>query len=391
MHILDVAKWNATDNETIACKMVKSSHDDRFSTHTRLIVSTGQEAVVVINGKMTGPFRPCAEGHVMNTKNLPILTDIWAKLAYSGETPYPAEVWFVQTLSAPDFGWGTPSPVMVGAKYDSNGICVDLTAGVTLYGTMGFSIVDTMRFMESLVQTKPVFSRADLREVLNAKLMQLLKPSLAKMLKTVSLRDVVLSQDVIGNAIFQDFKTIAAEFGIELSSFTVEDVRLTSETSSVIADLDQKAAAVAKEALERSVLGLSRKEERQFDVADLAAGNEGAGSVASPMMGAAIGMGVAGSIAGSVVNSMPGIGVPSVPPPIPEISYALAINGKQYGPYPLKQIATCVKDGVLAVTPETLVWRSGLSVWVRASECSDLMAALSLNVTPDSPPPLPRM
>ena len=120
MHILDVAKWNAVDNETLACKFITSSHDDRFNTKSRLIVSTGQEAVVVINGKMTGPFKPCLDGHTMNTKNLPILTDLWAKLMYSGETPYPAEIWFVPVSSAPDFGWGTP--VTFGAEYNSNGI-----------------------------------------------------------------------------------------------------------------------------------------------------------------------------------------------------------------------------------------------------------------------------
>lgn len=84
MHILDVAKWNATDNEILACKFVTASHEDRFTTKSRLIVSTGQEAVVVLNGNMTGPFKPCPEGHAMNTKNLPLLTDLWAKLMYSG-------------------------------------------------------------------------------------------------------------------------------------------------------------------------------------------------------------------------------------------------------------------------------------------------------------------
>ena len=37
MHILDVAKWNATDNEIMACKFITASHDDRFNTKSRLI------------------------------------------------------------------------------------------------------------------------------------------------------------------------------------------------------------------------------------------------------------------------------------------------------------------------------------------------------------------
>ena len=111
MGFLDVVKWNAVDNETIAMKFATPRHDDQFNTGSRLIVSTGQEAVVVINGEMTGPFGPSLEGHVMNTKNLPILTNIIKKVAYFGNTPYPAEVWFVQVASAPDFGWGTQDPL----------------------------------------------------------------------------------------------------------------------------------------------------------------------------------------------------------------------------------------------------------------------------------------
>ena len=204
MHILDVAKWDAVDNETLACKFITPSHDDRFNTKSRLIVSTGQEAVVVINGKMTGPFKPCLEGHMMSTKNLPILTDLWAKLMYSGETPYPAEIWFVQVSSAPDFGWGTPTPVNFGAEYNSNGIRLDLTVGVTMYGMMELAIVDTMKFMEKMVQTKPVYRRDDLRDALNAKLMQIIKPALARLVKQecMSIRDITFAQDEIGKRIF---------------------------------------------------------------------------------------------------------------------------------------------------------------------------------------------
>ena len=154
MGFLDVVKWNAADNETIAMKFVTPRHDDQFNTGSRLIVSTGQEAVVLINGEMTGPFGPNLRGHVMNTQNLPILTSFIKKFAFFGNTPYPAEVWFVQVASAPDFGWGTQDPVEFGVPYKSNGMTLEFTAGITLFGSMEIRISDThvvscYRFFES--------------------------------------------------------------------------------------------------------------------------------------------------------------------------------------------------------------------------------------------------
>lgn len=401
MHILDVVKWNATDNETVACKFIGSSHDDRFNTKSRLIVSTGQEAVVVINGKMTGPFKPCLEGYTMNTKNLPILTDIWSRLMYSGDTPYPAEVWFVQVSSAPDFGWGTNTPVTFGAEYKSPTRSVDITAGVRMFGKMGLAIVDTIKFMEKLVQTKPLYSRDDLRDTLNARLMQILKPALTRYVRKegISVRDLTLAQDQIGKIVFDEFKKEISEYGLELLSFCVEDISLTSDTEARIRELDDNAIQVAKEDLERQTFGLSRKDEQQFEVARLAASNEGAGSMISPLVGASVGIGIAGGIAGNVMKAMPDMGSAMTPPPLPGATppplpsqppaeYMIAVDGKQYGPYPVAMIVQWVREGRLAFRPDTLVWRSGWPAWVKYQDCAELSSVIG-NAVHVMPPPLP--
>lgn len=399
MRILEVAKWNATDNEIIACKFVGSSHDDRFNTKSRLIVSTGQEAVVVINGKMTGPFKPCLDGYTMNTKNLPILTDIWSKLIYSGDTPYPAEIWFVQVASAPDFGWGTPTPVTFGAEYNSNGIRLDLTVGVTMYGMMELSIVDTVKFMEKIVQTKPVYHRNDLRDILNAKLMQVIKPALVRYVRSenVSIRDIAFAQDQIGKMIFNVLKDEISEYGLNILSFNVEDIRLTPATESKINELDEKASEVAREALERRTLDMSRKEERQFDVAEMASANEGAGSIIAPLVGASVGLGIAGGIAANVAKAMPDMSntVPpprsstsSIPPSLPVYEYMIAVEGKQYGPYKVTDILKWMKEGTFKLSPDMLVWRAGMVSWIRCVDCEELSFLLQKENNLN-PPPLP--
>ena len=390
MGFLDVVKWNAVDNETIAMKFATPRHDDQFNTGSRLIVSTGQEAVVVINGEMTGPFGPSLEGHVMNTKNLPILTNIIKKVAYFGNTPYPADVWFVQVASAPDFGWGTQDPVEVGIPYSSNGMMLEFTAQIVLYGSMEIAIRDTMTFMKRVVQTKPFLTRSDLRTILNAKLMQILKPTLAKLLRTnqVSIRDIVFSQDIIAQLTFEAFAEQVKGYGLELLSFNVESVKLTPETASRVNQLDNKAMAVAGESMERNVLGLSRKEELQMDVLKKLASNQGAGVTMAPMMGMGLGMGMAGKMSAEMAKMAQSVSMPnpSTPPPIPskKPKYHIHVNDQNYGPYSLDQIRQWVSSGSITLKPDTLVWCPGMSEWKPCSDVQDF--AELLNSTPPPPP-----
>ena len=392
MGFLDVVKWNAADNETIAMKFVTPRHDDQFNTGSRLIVSTGQEAVVLINGEMTGPFGPNLRGHVMNTQNLPILTSFIKKFAFFGNTPYPAEVWFVQVASAPDFGWGTQDPVEFGVPYKSNGMTLEFTAGITLFGSMEIRISDTLQFMKRMVQTKPLFTRSDLRAALNAKLMQTLKPTLAKMIRgsQISIRDIIFSQDVIAKVVFEEFAKQVESYGLELLSFNVENIKLTPDTAARVESLDDKAMEVAGESLERTTLGMSRKEERQLDVMESLATNKGAGTTVAPMMGLGIGVGMAGKFASDMMKAAnvnlatePTNGLSSAPlggatpppplPPVPDqmVRYWVFYQNKQQGPFALEQLKQAARSGAVVLTTDTLVWHEGMSGWTACGKLAE--------------------
>lgn len=406
MGFLDVVKWNADDNEVVAMKFVTPRHDDQFNTGSRLIVSTGQEAVVLINGEMTGPFGPNLRGHIMNTQNLPILTTFIKKFAFFGNTPYPAEVWFIQVASAPDFGWGTQDPVEFGVPYKSNGMLLEFTAGITLYGKMEIHITDTLMFMKRLVQTKPVFTRNDLRTALNAKLMQILKPTLAKMIRAsqISIRDIIFSQDVIAKVVFEEFAPQVAGYGLELLSFNVESIKLTPETAARVETLDDKAMEVAGESLERTTLGMSRKEERQLDVMESMASNQGAGVAMAPMMGLGLGIGMAGkfasdimkvanvNISGSPANGLSStpLGGATMPPPPPTAprNYFLFYQNQQTGSFSFAQLNQMVQCGSLALTADTLVWYDGLSEWTPCGQLPEFAELLNKKTSCPPPPPI---
>jgi excisionase family DNA binding protein len=73
------------------------------------IVNPGEMAVFVRSGEALGTFNPGT--HVLTTANLPLLETIVGK-AFSGKTPFTADVYFLKTTDM-TFKWGTTAPVIV--------------------------------------------------------------------------------------------------------------------------------------------------------------------------------------------------------------------------------------------------------------------------------------
>ena len=76
------------------------------------------------------------------------------------------------------------------------------------------------------------------------------------------------------------------------------------------------------------------------------------------------------------------------PPPAPRVTvpYYIAESGKSRGPLSLDLVVTEIREGT--VLPWTLVWKPGLSGWIRAGALPELEDALS-RATPRPPPPPP--
>ncbi|UTC74045.1 DUF4339 domain-containing protein [Treponema sp. OMZ 792] len=71
-----------------------------------------------------------------------------------------------------------------------------------------------------------------------------------------------------------------------------------------------------------------------------------------------------------------------VPPPIPQIEYSIAVNGKAEGPFNMEQLKEMIGQGSL--TKEMLVWKAGMSQWIEAEKAEDLKPLFEA-----LPPPIP--
>ena len=272
MAVIDVVKWNSPKG----VYAIKHPAED-LATWTQLVVSETQEAVLLKEGRMLGPFGPGR--HTLDTKNIPILSKFF-KIPMGGRTPFTAEVWYVNRTTQLDVKWGTANPIQVKDPL------YNLMIPLRVFGQFGISIDKTKRFLKTLVGTLPSFTEPDLQSYFKGIVLAKVKDHLAKQLvnEGVSLLEISSRLVSLSEHLEKSFGEEFAEFGIKIKKFRI---------ISIDADPNDPAVSKLKEALAEKarldIMGMSYQQERSFDVMQDAAGNEG---TAGGAMGAGIGMGM---------------------------------------------------------------------------------------------------
>ena len=124
--------------------------------------------------------------------------------------------------------------------------------------------------------------------------------------------------------------------------------------------------------------------------------NMGNGGGMNPA-GMMTGMMMGGAMGGQMANMMIQMGnmtaqqmnnQMNTPPPAPTITYMVATNGQQSGPYNMQQLQQLAQNGQL--TSQTYVWKQGMANWTPAGQVPEL-ANLFAPTMPGVPPTPPTM
>jgi membrane protease subunit (stomatin/prohibitin family) len=115
---------------------------DEFNNKSRLIVSPGQVAIIVHNGKIE---KICQEGtYKINSELLPFLKN-FTKAFFGGNNPYPIEIYFINKRLKLDLLWGTSDPVkLIDPKYN-------IQINVRARGQLGVRLDNYQYFYQTLV------------------------------------------------------------------------------------------------------------------------------------------------------------------------------------------------------------------------------------------------
>ena len=283
--IFDIIEWADPSKKELVHRIPERGSGD-FRTGSQLIVRESQAAVFYRDGKALDTFE--AGRHMITTANIPLLTGLIG-LAFKGDTPFKAEVYFVNTGDFLDQKWGTQTPVAVR---DSEIGRVRLIAR----GTYSMQISDPQTFVVRIVAGRGYYSTRDITNYLRSIIILKLTDLLGETMKEKSVFDLpALMEEISAGArakTREDFEAL----GIGLKALYVEAISPTEQTAKAI----DEAAAIG--AIGNMQSYVQYKAAQAMTTAAAQSGEAGGLTGAGVGLGAGVGMGAA--LAQTVASSM---------------------------------------------------------------------------------------
>ena len=198
-----------------------------FNMGSQLIVHESQEAILFLNGQALDLFGPGR--YTLETQNLPVLKKI-AKLPTDGQTPFHAEVYFINRAVQMAVKWGTDSRVRFIEP--DTGLPLDLGAR----GEMNLQVQDSRKLLVKLVGTtggiawdsdSATFARS-LKGCFRPLISTTIKSFLATVIKEKKLDILEIDQylDELSLGLQEKLSPGFEEYGLGIAQFFVTDVDL---------------------------------------------------------------------------------------------------------------------------------------------------------------------
>jgi excisionase family DNA binding protein len=219
--LLEIIEFNDDSRDTLAWRF--PDEDKTIKNGAQLIVRESQLAQFVYLGQYGDCFGPGK--HSLVTDNIPILNKLkgWK---YGFESPFKADVYYVTTRLFTGNKWGTANPVMMR---DADFGVVRLRA----FGTFDFKIVDAPVFLREVAGTDHHFRLDEFADTMRSRIVSVFSDALASC--GVPALDVASRYSELGEALLPLINPeVTSKYGIEITSFLVENVSVPPEVEAAI-------------------------------------------------------------------------------------------------------------------------------------------------------------
>ena len=411
-------KWHPSGSQ-----LGENNRENSIRWGSSLRVKDGEVAVFVYKQKdgtmqdfIVGPY-----DQIIKTANFPVLASI-VGLAYEGGTPFQAEIYFINLAQIIQTKFAVPFFDVYDPRFDDFGV------PVAVRGTISFKISDYLQFIK--LHRLNSFNLDDFQRQICDAVTRYVKDAVANApatnniplvqieTKTAQINDVVefdvserlketFGVDVTGVDIGAIEIDKSSEGYRQLMAVTkdITSAKVQAETADYVERLriqrEEGQYAMHKQTQSANIGAFQVEKQAEVGIAGAEAlghmGENGAGSVdlgnsgtgfnpAAMMAGMAVGGAVGQNIAGIMNNSMAGANqaAPSgvTPPPVPTVTYNVAVNGQATGPFDINILKQMAIAGQFK--PNSLVWKPGMETWLRADAVDDLKGLFN-NVMPPIP------
>jgi membrane protease subunit (stomatin/prohibitin family) len=283
---IEVIEWTDDSSDTIVYRFPVANNEIKMGA--QLTVRETQNAIFVNEGQLADIFGPGR--YQLSTANLPILTRL-KSWKHGFNSPFKAEVYFVNTKQFTQQKWGTANPVMLR---DREFGMLRLRA----FGVFAFRVVDPGKLLKELLGTDGHFTTAEIVTQLRSMIVSGLSDLLAE--SSIPALDLAMHYDELSQQATEKLRPRFSEYGLDITSLTIENISLPAEVEAV---LDK-----------RTSLGIAGDLGRyaQFQAAEAlrdAAQNEGGGAA-----GAGVGLGAGAALGRMLTEAMKADPTPPAPP-----------------------------------------------------------------------------
>ena len=278
MALIDVVKYDSPNDESFVWKFPS----ENLRIATKVVVNQSQEVLFVKGGQVLDSLDPGT--HTLSTGNIPLL-DKLINLPFGGNTPFTAEVWYVNKTVKRDLKWGTPSPIQI----------MDNTLGfpvsVRSFGKWGARIENARSFLTQIVGSQSIADAEKINNYFTGEIVQ----SLSKIISTainvnnISILQITSSLTELSKFATDMMKKEFERFGLEIVNFNIESINIPEDEMEKIQKVFEKTLE-AKE-LSKVKVGGAFNAIKTFEVLNAAADNQSDGSSVGAMLGAGIGLG----------------------------------------------------------------------------------------------------
>jgi len=312
MAIIDVLKYDGPNNVLVWKWRPRNDgkRQEELRLGTQLVVNQSQQAVFVKGGQIADIFE--AGTYTLSTQNLPILSGLIG-LAFGGQSPFKAEVYFFNKAVAMDNKFGLIPFNMIEPNFH-------VPIPITSRGSFAVKISDVRAFLSQIIGTVPDFEAATLKQYFRGIITENIKTAIVKISREQKLSPLELEAIVIdvSDAVKGIISETLAKYGLYLELFNIEAIPIVDEDPRVKKVVEDYQRLMAQDMEERMRLKRRAenleiyKIERSFDTTEKAAEHIGGGDGGtSNILGTMVGLGMVQPL-GNAIGNMVGNISPNV-------------------------------------------------------------------------------
>jgi membrane protease subunit (stomatin/prohibitin family) len=279
--LIEVVQSLDDTGELIVSRFPASGEAD-LKLGAQVIVRESQSAVFFRSGKALDTFGPGR--HTLTTGNVPLLGQTLNLAVFKGDTPFKAEVYFVNHKVFINQKWGTKEPIPFR---DSELMLVRLRA----FGVMSFKIEDAQLFVNKIVGTQGMYAAPQISDFLRNVVISRLADFLGENLKSVF--DLPRLYNEIGAGMKALVKDDFGKYGITIEDFLISAITPPEEVQKKI---DERSGMAAVGNLDQYMK--FKAAQAVQDAANQPGGTAGAG------VGAGMGLGMGMMMPGMLAQAM---------------------------------------------------------------------------------------